>query len=71
MAAQPIAEATERLGKLIHGIRTAMMVTIDERNQPRSRPMYTQDTEFDGNSGFLPTRSRRRSKTSPATRWCI
>lgn len=60
MAAQPIAEATERLGKLIHGIRTAMMVTIDERNQPRSRPMYTQDTEFDGNLWFFTDKESKK-----------
>jgi general stress protein 26 len=43
----------EKLGELIHGIRTAMLVTLDDGGLPRSRPMSTQETDFDGSLWFF------------------
>lgn len=40
-------EAIEKLGKLIKEVKTAMLTTIDH-GVLRSRPMATQDAEFDG-----------------------
>src|SRR5437588_4980252 len=38
----------EKLGKLIKGIEVAMLTTACPDGSLRSRPMVTQDTEFDG-----------------------
>jgi general stress protein 26 len=43
----------QKVGELIKDIRTTMMTTIDESGAPRSRPMYTQEAEFDGDLWFL------------------
>lgn len=45
-------ESIKKLGELIQHVDVAMMVTIDE-GFLRSRPMSTQDTEFDGNLWFF------------------
>ena len=42
-----------KIAELIKDIRTAMLVTIDSDGRPHSRPMSTQDTEFDGAVWFL------------------
>jgi general stress protein 26 len=42
-------EAVRKLGKLIRGIRVAMLVTSDLRG----RPMATQQVEFDGDLWFF------------------
>jgi general stress protein 26 len=41
------------LGELIKDIRFAMLVTVDDENQLRSRPMATQQVEFDGDLWFF------------------
>ena len=43
----------EKIGELVKGIRICMMSTIDEGGEVRSRPMATQDTQFDGTLWFL------------------
>jgi general stress protein 26 len=45
-------ESIKKLGELIQDVDVAMMVTMDE-GFLRSRPMSTQDTEFDGNLWFF------------------
>lgn len=42
-----------KLAELIRGIRTAMFTTIGPDRQPHTRPMYTQQTEFDGDLWFF------------------
>ena len=42
------ADELKRIGDLIKDIRIAMLVTLDSRDQPRSRPMATQSVPFDG-----------------------
>jgi general stress protein 26 len=41
------------LGAMIKGIRTAMLTTVDRDGSLRSRPMETQDREFDGTLWFF------------------
>ena len=43
----------ERLGKLISGIRIAMLTTLNDDGTLHSRPMATQETEFDGELWFF------------------
>jgi general stress protein 26 len=45
-------QAVEKVHELIKGIETAMLTTISEEGLV-SRPMKTQDVEFDGNLWFL------------------
>ena len=42
-----------KLAKLIHGIRVAMLTTREDDGTLRSRPMQTQDQEFDGTLWFF------------------
>jgi general stress protein 26 len=46
-------ESVEKIGKLIRGIKFAMLSTLDADGTIRSRPMATQDTEFDGTLWFF------------------
>jgi general stress protein 26 len=46
-------ESIKKLGELIKGIRFAMMTTQDPDGHLRSRPMATQDVEFDGRVWFF------------------
>ena len=41
------------LGELIHGIKVAMMTTVEADGSLRSRPMWTHDTDFDGKLWFF------------------
>lgn len=41
------------LGELIHGIKVAMMTTVEEDGTLRSRPMWTHDRDFDGELWFF------------------
>ena len=43
----------EKLRDLIKGIRFTMMTTVDEDGSLRSRPMATQEAEFDGTLWFF------------------
>jgi len=45
-------EAIEKVRELIRGIETAMLTTVSEEGLV-SRPMQTQDVEFDGDLWFL------------------
>jgi general stress protein 26 len=46
-------EAIAKLGKMIKGIRIAMMTTALEDGELHSRPMATQQADFDGDLWFL------------------
>jgi general stress protein 26 len=46
-------QAVEKLARMIHGITYAMMTTVDAEGCMRSRPMATQNTEFDGTLWFF------------------
>jgi general stress protein 26 len=46
-------EPIVHLGELIHGIKVAMMTTVEEDGTPRSRPMWTHDRDFDGELWFF------------------
>jgi general stress protein 26 len=41
------------LGELIHGIKVAMMTTVEQDGTLRSRPMWTHDRGFDGELWFF------------------
>jgi len=58
--AQTRQEAVERLGELIHGIRTAMLTTMSPGGYPRSRPMATLDAEFNGSIWFFTSVNSRK-----------
>jgi len=46
-------ESIRTLGEKIHGIRVAMMTTMDPDGVLRSRPMETPQTDFDGRLWFF------------------
>ena len=46
-------DGVQKVGELIKDIKMAMLVTLDEQGRPRSRPMQTQDVEFDGTVWFF------------------
>ena len=46
-------ESIKKLAEMIKGIRVTMMTTVEEDGSLRSRPMATQQTEFDGNLWFF------------------
>lgn len=54
-ASQPHAEELKKLSELIKDLRFAMMTTIELDGSLRSRPMATQQTEFDGDAWFFTT----------------
>jgi general stress protein 26 len=43
----------EKLNRLVHGIRIAMLVTVDEDGRLRSRPMATQEIDEQGQLWFF------------------
>jgi general stress protein 26 len=43
----------QKLGELVKGIRVAMLTTVDSEGCLHSRPMATQDAEFDGTLWFF------------------
>jgi len=43
----------KKLGELIKGIPTAMLGTVDSHGRLRSRPMMTQEAEFNGDLWFF------------------
>jgi general stress protein 26 len=47
------SESIARLGELIKDIRIAMLTTVDDDGGLRSRPMATQDEQFDGELWFF------------------
>jgi general stress protein 26 len=46
-------EGMEKIGELVRDIRIAMMSTMNENGEIRSRPMATQDEPFNGTLWFL------------------
>lgn len=46
-------EATAKLGKLLEGIKVAMLTSVDHAGQLHSRPMATLEREFDGELWFF------------------
>ena len=50
-------EATAKVAGLIKGIRVAMLTSIDPQGRLVSRPMATQDVDFDGDVWFIAERS--------------
>ena len=50
-------EATAKVAGLIKGIRVAMLTSIDPQGRLVSRPMATQDVEFDGDVWFIAERN--------------
>src|SRR5262245_12988068 len=46
-------ECIEKLQAMIKGIKVAMLTTVDEDGALRSRPMVTQDVDFDGDLWFF------------------
>lgn len=53
MANKANRQAIEKLRELIKGIDIAMLTTVDEDGTLRSRPMGTQEAEFDGDLWFI------------------
>jgi general stress protein 26 len=50
-------EATAKVAGLIKDIRVAMLTSIDPQGRLVSRPMATQDVDFDGDVWFIAERS--------------
>ncbi|MEO5968568.1 MAG: pyridoxamine 5'-phosphate oxidase family protein [Bdellovibrionia bacterium] len=48
-----VDENIKRLGKLIKDIKVAMLTSVDEKGRMHSRPMATQQIDFDGNLWFF------------------
>ena len=56
-------EDLEKLGELIKDIRVAMLTTVEQPDgHLRSRPMYMQETEFDGDLWFFSRKSSPKMK---------
>jgi general stress protein 26 len=53
-------DAIQKLGQLIRGIRVAMLATVEPDGKVRSRPMLTQETEFDGTLWFFTSASSHK-----------
>lgn len=49
----PHAEAFKKLGELIDGIQFAMLTSVSQEGTLHSRPMATQQVEFDGDLWFF------------------
>jgi general stress protein 26 len=54
-ASHPHAEDLKKLSELVKDVRFAMMTTVELDGSLRSRPMATQQTEFDGDAWFFTT----------------
>lgn len=46
-------ESIKKLGEMIKDIKVAMLTTVDDDGSLRSRPMMTQQMEFDGDLWFF------------------
>jgi general stress protein 26 len=55
------ADNIQKLAKLIKGINIAMLTTTDTDGTLRSRPMATQQTDFDGELWFFTGRSSHKT----------
>ncbi len=54
--------AISKLGAMIKDMRIAMLTTADEHGALHSRPMATQETEFDGTLWFFSRRNTPRNE---------
>src|SRR3954462_3349049 len=54
------SENIEKLASLINGIRIAMLTTTDTDGSLHSRPMATQQSDFDGELWFLTGQSSHK-----------
>lgn len=50
-------DAVEKVRDIIKDVRIAMLTTVDDTGSMHSRPMYTQQTEFDGDLWFATSKS--------------
>ncbi len=50
-------ESLEKISELIKGIKVAMLTTVNAEGDFHSRPMYTQENEFDGDVWFFSEKS--------------
>jgi general stress protein 26 len=57
-------EAIKKLHDLIKGIKTASLVTVDNNGQLHSRPMVTQEAEFNGDVWFFTARDTDKTYES-------
>jgi general stress protein 26 len=57
----PFYNEIRKLGELIRDVRICMLTTVDEVGYPHSRPMATQQVEFDGDLWFFTGRSTHKS----------
>lgn len=55
-------ENVQKLAELIHGIKVAMMTTVDTDGAIHSRPMATQQAAFDGDLWFFTAASSHKSE---------
>jgi general stress protein 26 len=53
-------EEIKKLEKLIQGIKVAMLTTVDESGRIHSRPMATQQIEFNGDLWFFSTQNSHK-----------
>jgi general stress protein 26 len=53
MTSDTRSDDVKKLAELIKDIRIAMLTTVDEDGSLRSRPMATQDVEFNGELWFM------------------
>ncbi len=60
------ADGVKKVAEIIKDIRMAMLVTIDEKGRPNSRPMATQGDDFSGTVWFFS--SRTSPKVNDVTR---
>lgn len=51
------ADGVKKIAEIIKDLRMAMLVTIDERGLPNSRPMATQGDDFSGTLWFFTDRN--------------
>jgi general stress protein 26 len=59
-------EGAEKVASLIKGIRVAMLTSIDGTGRLVSRPMATQDVDFDGDVWFIAERSAEHTRNLQA-----
>ena len=55
-------EQIKKIAEMIKGINIAMMTTVEENGSLRSRPMGTQQVEFDGDLWFFTNKSSTKVK---------
>ena len=53
MSTEEKTDSIKKIGEMIKDIKFAMFTTVDETGSLRSRPMATQNTEFDGELWFF------------------